>query len=222
MTPYRIILADDHVLLRHGLRRLLDATDGLLVVGEASDGLELLDALKRVPADLVVLDISMPRLRGIEALHDIRALHPHLRTLVVTMHGDTEYVFQAMSAGAHGYLVKEDADSELFAAIAKIRQGGLYVSPRLSDALTRDWADARRRGRAPQAPLEPLTVREREILKLTAEGKTSREIGAALRISPRTVQHHRANITDKLEAKGTANLVRYAIARGYLEVTRVS
>src|SRR5919106_6704608 len=132
MAPYRIVLADDHALFRQGLRKILEAAAGLEVTGEADDGLELLTLLRRVPADLIILDISMPRLRGIETIDEIRTAHPHVQTLMLTMHGDKELVFHAISAGARGYLLKQDADTQLFAAIDKVRSGGVYVSPRLA------------------------------------------------------------------------------------------
>ena len=129
MTPYSIVLADDHVLVRQGLRRILEGTAGLEVVGEANDGLELLDLLTRVNPHLVILDIFMPNLRGIEAIHEIKKIHPEVKILILTMHKDKEYLYLALSAGAKGYLLKEDADKQLFSAIEKVRQGKTYISP---------------------------------------------------------------------------------------------
>lgn len=218
MRPYRVVLADDHVLVRQGLRRIIEEADDLQVIGEAADGVELLALVKRLAAHLVVLDISMPRLRGLETIHEVRALHAPPKILVLTMHRDKEYVFEAMAAGANGYLLKEEADTQLFAAIDKIRRGGIYVSPSLVGELTHDWA-ARRQDHRPAPEVEQLTVREREVLKLTAEGNTSKEIAKLLYISYRTVEHHRASIAAKLNMKGTADLVRYAIARGYVSLS---
>lgn len=239
-TPYYILLADDHVILRQGLRRIIDCAADLEVIGEADDGLALLELLKRLTADLVILDISMPHLRGLEAIHEAKAIHPHLKVLILTMHREIQLLNAAISAGAKGYLLKEDADTQLFVAIEKIRQGGIYVSPRFSDELTDEWARTRRgeRSPAPQGePLtirerrlcdrrvygwhptpegEPLTVREREVLMLTAEGKSSKEIADLLCISHRTVEHYRANIMDKLNLKKTVDIVRYAFFKGYL------
>jgi two-component system, NarL family, response regulator NreC len=215
-NSYRIILADDHVLLRQGLRRIIEGVGNLEVVGEASDGLELLGLVKRLTPHLVVLDISMPRLRGIEAIHEIKTIHPPLKVLVLTMHREKELLIAAISAGANGYALKEAADTELFSAIEKIRQGGTYVCPKMSDEVTADWTQTRRGGRSPSPEGELLTIREREVLKLTAEGKSSKEIGELLCISCRTVEHHRANIMAALNLKRTADLVRYAITRGYL------
>jgi DNA-binding NarL/FixJ family response regulator len=218
MAPYRIVLVDDHVLVRQGLRRIIEGAPGLQVIGEAGDGLELLGVLRGLIAHLMVLDISMPRLRGIEAINEVKTGYPQLKILMLTMHSDKEYVFQALSAGASGYLLKEDADTELFSAIEKIRGGGIYVSPRLVDALTHEWAVRRRDGRA-MSEVEPLTIREREVLKLTAEGRTSKEIADVLCISYRTVEHHRAHLTAKLNVRRTADLVKYAIMRGYLHTS---
>jgi DNA-binding NarL/FixJ family response regulator len=216
MAPYRIVLADDHVLVRQGLRRIIEGSPGLQVIGEAADGLDLLGVLRRLVAHLVVLDISMPRLRGIETITEVKVGHPQLKILMLTMHNDKEYVFQAMSSGASGYLLKEDADTQLFSAIDKIRGGGIYISPRLVDDLTHDWAARRRDGRA-LVEAELLTVREREVLKLAAEGRTSKEIADALCISHRTVEHHRAHLMAKLNVRRTADLVKYAITRRYLQ-----
>jgi two-component system, NarL family, response regulator NreC len=212
--PYRILLADDHVLVRQGLKRLIERAPDVEVIGEASDGGEVLSLLRRVVPDLLILDISMPYPKGIETLHEVKSLQPGVKTLVLTMHRDKEYLFGAMSAGASGYVLKEDADTQLFAAIDRIRRGGVYVSPRLADEILELTA----RGRRDAArDAERLSLREREVLKLTAAGKTSREIAELLGISYRTVEHHRANIMDKLNLKRTVDLVRYAIGNGYLE-----
>jgi DNA-binding NarL/FixJ family response regulator len=214
MTPFAIVLADDHVIVRQGLNRIIEGGAGMEVVGEADDGLELLRLLKRVPCDLVVLDISMPRLRGIEAIPEVRSIQPAVKVLVLTMHREMELVNAALSAGADGYVLKEDAATQVFAAIGKIRKGGTYVSPRLADDMTHEWA---RSGRT-DAPAggERLTLREREILKLTAEGHSSREISGFLCISSRTVEHHRAHIMTKLRLRKTADVVRYAVHGGYV------
>lgn len=204
MNSFKIILADDHVLLRQGLKKIIEGAGGLEVVGEAGDGLELLSLFHSVVPDLVILDISMPNLRGIEAIHEIKRRCPETRILVLTMY--REYLHQALSAGAEGYLVKEDADRELFSAIESIRQRKIFISPRLRDDL-----DVHR-----LPPFEPLSLREKEILKLIAEGHSNKEISENLFISVRTVENHRASILDKLKLKHTADLVKYAIQRGYL------
>jgi DNA-binding NarL/FixJ family response regulator len=210
----RILLADDHVMFRRGVRKIIEGIAGVKVVGEAGDGFQLLDLLKDTSPNMVIMDISMPNLRGLEATREIKILNPEIKVLILTMHKDKEYIFHAFSAGAEGYLLKEDADNELLSAIDTMRKGGTYISPLLSTQLTDLFVGKVRPG-GEVGMSEPLTVREREILKLIAEGKSSREIGQMLFISVRTVQHHRANIMRKLNIKKTADLVKYAIQKGY-------
>ena len=216
MSSYRIVLADDHVLLRQGLKRIIDEMAGMEVIGEADDGLKLLSLLKKVTPHMVVLDISMPNLRGLEAIHEIKNVYPDIKILMLTMHKEKEYIHQAVSAGADGYLLKEDADKELFSAIEKIRMGKMYLSPILSEDLAGEWAGVRRGERMPSLEFEPLTTREREVIKLIAEGKSSKEVADLLFISARTVERHRANIMSKLKLKNTADMVKYAIQKKYI------
>jgi DNA-binding NarL/FixJ family response regulator len=218
MSSYRITLVDDHVLLRQGLRRIIEEFSGLEVVGEAGDGMELLRLLNRTVPDLVILDISMPNLRGIEAISEIKSRHSCVKVLILTMHRDKEYLYQAVSSGADGYLLKDDADTELFSAIRKIREGEFYVSPSLTEELTAYRRLAGRGGAGPSFAQECLTTREREVLKLIAEGRSSKEVADLLYISARTVDHHRANIMSKLNLRKIADLVKYAINRGYIQV----
>jgi DNA-binding NarL/FixJ family response regulator len=203
-------------LFQQGLKRILKERSDLEVVGEVGCGLELLKLLERLVPDLIILDISMPNLRGLEAIHEIKMNHPDVKILVLTMHKDKEYLHQAFTAGAEGYLLKEDADAELFSAIDRVRRGRIYVSPKLSEGLTEDWVKMSRGDHKPSFEPEKLTTRERQVLKLIAEGKSSKEIGDLLFISVRTVEHHRANIMEKLNLKKTADLVKYAIRKGYL------
>ena len=218
MGPYRIVLADDHVMFRQGIKKILEGAEGLEVVGEAGDGLKLLERLKKDVPDMVILDISMPNLRGLEATREIKTISSDVKVLILTMHRDKEYVHYAISAGAEGYLLKEDADTELFTAIKMIRQGGHYISPLLSGELTHELIQASQKGQL-TPPSDPLTLREREVLKLIAEGITNKEIADLLCISIRTVEHHRANIMEKLNIKQTASLIKYAIHRGYTSST---
>ena len=218
MSPYRIVLADDHVMFRQGIKNILEKDKGLEVIGEAGDGLKLLELLNKAIPDMIILDISMPNLRGIEATREIKMILPEVKVLILSMHKDKEFVYSAISAGAEGYLLKEDADTELFAAIEKIRQEGRYISPLLLGDLTDELFQTRQKGHlTPQD--EPLTTREREVLKLIAEGISNKEIAALLFISIRTVEHHRANIMEKLNIKQTANLIKYAIRKGYTTPT---
>jgi DNA-binding NarL/FixJ family response regulator len=216
MTPYRIIIADDHALFRQGLRRILEDMPGTEVIGEAKCGLELLDLLKKLTPEMVILDISMPNLRGLEAIHEIKTSHPKVKVLMLTMHKDKAYFYQAISEGADGYLLKEDADAELYSAIEKIRGGKIYISPFLSDAFAEELAGRSLKDFKTLGEGDALTARERETLKLIAEGKSNKEIGDLLFISARTVERHRANIMDKLKLKNTAELVKYAIEKGYV------
>ena len=216
-SPFKILLADDHVMFRRGVRRIIQGLDNVEVVGEASDGLELLRLLKDLDPNLVIMDISMPNLRGLEATREIKSVDPRVKVLILTMHKDREYLYHALTAGAEGYLLKEDADGELISAIETLRKGGTFISSLLSAQMADIFVDKFRPGGEPlNAPEEPLTVREREIIKLIAEGKSSKEIGQLLFISSRTVQHHRANLMRKLNLKKTADLVKYAIQKGYV------
>lgn len=207
MHPYRIILADDHAMFRKGVRKILEEIDGLEIIGEAADGLELLDLLKKMTPDMIILDISMPHIRGIEACAQIKKIHPQIKMLVLTMH--KEFLHQGISAGADGYLLKEDTDTELVAAIAKISQGQTYLSP----AFANHVYDLIARG---DFTPDSLTNRERQILKLVAEGNTSQKIADLLFITIRTAQNHRANIMKKLKLKNNAELVQYALQKRYL------
>jgi len=189
---------------------------GLEVAGEASDGLELLDLLNHSNPDMIVLDISMPRMRGIEAIHEIRAIRKDASILILTMHKDKEYLYLALSAGAKGYLLKEDADKALFSAIERIRQGKTYISPYFSEDLLDDLVQIGRGDGKSSREIDPLTTREREVVKLIAEGRSSKEIADLLYISVRTVDNHRANIMEKLNLKKSTDLVKYAIQKGYI------
>jgi RNA polymerase sigma factor (sigma-70 family) len=212
---YRVILADDHVLVRRGLRRILEEKENIEITGEVGDGLELLNALKKVEPDLIILDVSMPNLRGIEAIPEIRHIRPEAKVLMLTMHKDEDYLYQAVSAGANGYLLKEDAEKELFIAISSIQDGKIYISPGLADQSMQNWARLRR-GENDDHLVEALTVRQREILKMIAEGKSNKEIGDLLCISVRTVERHRANMMEKLNVRKTAELVQYALRKHYI------
>jgi DNA-binding NarL/FixJ family response regulator len=216
-SPFKILLADDHVMFRRGVRSLIQAMDNVEVVGEAGDGLELLGLLKHIHPHLVILDISMPNLRGLEATREIKNLHPGVKVLILSMHKEREYLYHALTAGAEGYLLKEDADGELISAIESLRRGGTFISPLLSTQMADIFVDKFQGGGEPRtAAGEPLTTREREIVKLIGEGKSSKEIGGLLFISSRTVQHHRANIMRKLNLKKTADLIKYAVQKGYV------
>jgi DNA-binding NarL/FixJ family response regulator len=216
-SPFKIVLVDDHVMFRRGVKSMIQGMNNVEVVGEAGDGFELLNLLKTIQPHLVIMDISMPNLRGLEATREIKTLDPGIKILILSMHKEREYLYHALKAGAEGYLLKEDADGELMSAIETLRQGGTFISPLLSgqmaDIFVNKFGSG---GKSLTAPEEPLTIRERQIVKLIAEGKSSKEIGELLFISSRTVQHHRANIMRKLGVKKTADLVKYAIQKGYI------
>ena len=215
MSSYNIVLADDHVLLRDGIKRIIEESPDLRVVAEASDGLELLRVLKQHDVDMVLLDISMPGLRGIEAVREVKISFPAIKVLILTMHKKKEYIRHAFSAGADGYLLKEATGDELFDAINTIRNGENYVSNAFSKELIIELLQLYRTGGKLEA--EVLTIREKEVLKLIAEGKSSKEIADLLFISIYTVNNHRAKIIKKLGLKKTADLVRYAICEGYAQ-----
>ncbi len=208
MDPYTIILADDHAMFREGIRKIIERIEGALISGEANDGLELLELLKKSSPNLVILDISMPNLRGLEAIREIKKTYPKVKILVLTMHKKKEFLRQALRDGADGFLLKEDAGSELIRAVQTVRNGGKYLSPLLTNVLTSLAVE--------EEKPEVLTMREREVLKLLAEGKRSKEIAEALYISPHTVRRHRSNIMEKLNIKNLADLVKYAISQSYI------
>ncbi len=216
MEPYRIVLADDHGLFRGGLKRILAEMPGLEVIGEADDGLALLSLLNKLTPHLVILDISMPNLRGIESVREIKGRHPDVKVLMLTMHKDIDLLSQALAAGADGYMVKEDTEGGIFSAIETIRLGRTYVSQLLSSQLADSLSQILRGGGKFPCD-EPLTVREREVVKLVAEGKSNREIADLLHISVHTVERHRANVMQKLGFRKTADVVKYAIQRGLVE-----
>lgn len=218
MVPYRIVLADDHMMFRQGIKRILEEDPGIEVVGEVGDGIKILEVLKKTKPNMILLDISMPNLRGIEATREIKKTSPDIKVLILTMHKSKEYLYHALSAGAEGYLLKEDADTELVSAIETIRRGKAYISPLFSVELPEDLLKKYIEGEL-NPPIEPLSTREREVLKLIAEGKSSKEIAYLLSISVRTVHHHRDNIMSKLNIRNTVELVKYAIQKGYTSPT---
>jgi len=214
MSPYGIVLADDHIIVRRGIKRMIEESPDLKVVGEAGDGIDLLSLLRRVRAQMVILDISMPNLGGLEAAKEIKKNHPQVKVLMLTMHKGKELLHHALSNGADGYMLKEESEKGLYSAIEKIRQGGVYISPQLSAELTEDYTDICH-GTFNQG-LQVLSRREREILKLVADGKSSREIANILFISVRTVENHRSSIMEKMGVKRMVDLVKVAVQKGYI------
>ncbi len=213
MKDYTIILADDHALMREGIKTLIDRLEGFAVIGEAGNGLELLELLKRNAPDMVILDIAMPGMRGIEAAREIHTLYPNIHILMLSMHKSEKFLSMTLAAGAKGYLLKEDSGDELLQAIEQIKAGKTYLSRALASAFP-NAIIAICRGDHKAAP-DPLSPRERHVLQLIAEGHADRQIADRLCISIRTVHRHRASIRSKLNLKSTADLVRYAISQGY-------
>ncbi len=214
---YRILLADDHALIRHGIRNLISNNPALEVIGEVGDGEELLEYLKVKVPDLLILDISMPKLTGIEAVSKVKKLYPDIKILMLTMHKNKQYFYHAMSAGADGYLMKEDSDEELLLAIKRIQNGKSYLSPYLSQDFADDVISAYRNNRS--SPFETLTKREREVLNLVVDGHTSKVMAEMLHLSPRTIDHHRANLLRKFDMKNSVDLVNFAVRNGFVTQT---
>jgi two-component system response regulator NreC len=217
----RVFLADDHAVLRAGLRLLIDAQPDLRVVGEAGDGVE---AVERVTAlagagavDVVVLDIGMPRLSGLEALRRVKGRFPDLAVLVLTMHASEPYLFQVIQAGGAGYVLKQTADEDLLGAIRDASRGTSFLYPTMESRLLTDYLHrARRAGERAGAAFLSLTDREREVLSLVAQGHTNQDIADRLSISVKTVETHRAHLMSKLGLQSRAELVQYALREGYL------
>jgi DNA-binding NarL/FixJ family response regulator len=209
----RILLADDHAVVRHGLRLTLEAEPDFEVVAEASDGAGAVDAALRSDIDLAILDVAMPRLTGIQVARQLADHRPELRVLILSMHDNEQFFFEALRAGASGYVLKSAAHEDLVAACRATMRGEPFLYPRGVAALVREYLE---QGPGAMTP-DPLSPRESEVVKLIAEGLTSREIGALLSISDKTVERHRANVLDKLGLKDRVALTRYAIRRGLVE-----
>jgi DNA-binding NarL/FixJ family response regulator len=211
----RILLADDHVVVREGLRMVLDSAPDLEVVAQASDGAEAVDLALSEDIDLAVLDVSMPRMTGLQAAQQLTRRKPELRVLMLSMHDNEQYFFEALKAGASGYVLKTAANRDLIEACRATMRGEPFLYPAAIGALVRDYIDRASRGEA--TPEDPLSPRELEVVKLIAEGQTSEEIAAALFISKKTVDRHRANVLEKLGMRNRVELTHYAIRRGLVE-----
>ena len=210
----KILLVDDHAVLREGLKALLNSEDDLHVIGGANSGREALQLIDGLRPDVVVTDISMPGLNGIETTRQLRARYDALKIIILSMHEDQAYVTEALQAGANGYVVKQADAGEVIRAIKAVMAGGAYLSPIISKDLIDDYLT-----RAPNTvPANQLTTREREVAQLIAEGQSTREISTLLTISVKTVETHRANIMRKLNAKSTADIVKYAIKKHWVSL----
>ena len=210
----RVLIADDHTMVRESLVSVLQAAGDVQVVAQAADGVEAVEKALQTRPDVVVADLSMPRLNGLEVVRRLREALPQTKVLVLTMHGEHEYVLQAVRAGASGYLVKDSAASELLSALRSLHAGRGHFGPQAAKTL----ADQLQR---PERPLDDpygrLTERERDVFHLVAEGMTTKDIAQRLGISVKTAENHRGHVLDKLDVRNTAELVRYALRKGLVE-----
>jgi two-component system, NarL family, response regulator NreC len=211
----RILLADDHNVMRGGLRVLLERQPEFKVVGEASDGRQAVEQAEATKPDIIVLDIAMPNLSGIEAAQRISALLPNTRIIILSMHSDEGYVLRALKAGAKGYLLKDSAENDLIEAIKAVDEGKAFFSPEISNIMVEDYVREMKR-RGAEDSYELLTPREREILQMLAEGKSNKHIATLLDLSLYTVETHRRNLQDKLNLHSFAELILYAVRKGII------
>jgi DNA-binding NarL/FixJ family response regulator len=211
----RILLADDHVLVREGLRLILERQPDLEVAAEAGDGAEAIDRALHTDLDLAVLDVSMPRLTGLQAARHLRTQRPDLKVLMLSMHDNEQFFFEALKVGASGYVLKTAADEDLVSACRAALRGEPFLYPGAVRALIRDFLERGSRGE--ELPEDPLTPRELEVVKLIAEGHTTKEIAQVLVISENTVERHRSNVLDKLGLRDRVALALYAVRRGLIE-----
>ena len=208
----RVLIADDHGIVRSGLRLLLERQPDVEVIGEAADGAEARDAAIREKPDLAILDVRMPKLTGLQATREIKRQAPDVSVLILSMHDDERYLFEALKAGASGYVLKTQADAELVDAIRAVERGEPFLTPSAQQAVIKEMLEG---GRGETG--EELTPREEEIVKLVAEAHTTRQIAEILHLSEKTVENHRANAMRKLGMRDRVELVRYAIRRGLIE-----
>jgi DNA-binding NarL/FixJ family response regulator len=212
-TKKKVVIAEDHQLFREGLKAMLAARDDLEVVGEAQDGLEAIRCVKQRSPDLLLLDLSMPRLSGISVMKDVKSQFPAVRILALTIHESDQYVLEAFEAGADGYCIKDASRQELIVAIHSVLEGKKYISPGIADYVMEGYLEGRKRLKT-KTSWDSITQREREVLKLLAEGYMNKDIGELLNISVKTVEKHRANIMNKLDLHNASALTAYAIERG--------
>ncbi len=217
MGKIRVLLADDHLILREGIRSLLEKVPDIEMIGEADDGNEAIAKVEQLLPDVVLMDITMPGVNGLEATQQIKREHPSVKVLILTMHETDQYLSEMLEAGASGYVVKTTTSSELISAIRAVHQGDVHLYPSIARMLVEDYLQKVRTGEE-KASYDGLTPREREILMYIAEDKQNKEIAELLGISVRTVQAHRTNLMDKLGAHDRTELVKYAIRKGIINL----
>lgn len=213
MSKIKILVVDDHAVMRDGIRALISLNDDIEIVGEASDGREAIEKARELSPHVVIMDISMPTMGGLEATRQILKKNPRMKILVLTQHDNKEYIISAVKAGVAGYVPKRALGAELVAAIRAVASGGSFLHPSTTTALIEDY-----RRQAGTDPFEKLTAREREMLQLIAEGHSNREISETLCISIKTVLGHRAKIMEKLDLHNRTELIKYAIKKGLIDV----
>jgi two-component system, NarL family, response regulator NreC len=214
-TRLRLALADDHTIMRSGLRLLLERESEFSIVGEAGDGREVIEIVEAQSPNIVIMDVAMPNLNGIEAARRITSSHPRTAIIILSMHSDESYVLRALNAGARGYLLKDSAESDLISAVRAVSEGKAFFSPAISKLLVEDYVRQLRQ-RGVEDSYELLTPRERELLQLVAEGKTTKEAATVLNLSPHTVDTHRANLMRKLNLNSLPELILYAVRKGVI------
>lgn len=211
---FTVLLADDHVLIRHGIKNIIKQDLKLQVIGEVSNGEELMEFMAKIIPDLLILDISMPKINGIDAVGLVKKKYPLVKILMLTMHKNKQYFYHAMASGADGYLMKDDSDEEILQAIKKVMAGKTYLSPILSDDFANDVISAHRNQQSP--PFVGLTKREQEVLQLVVKGYTSKAMAEKLCLSHRTCDHHRSKLLKKFGLKNSADLVGFAVRNGFV------
>jgi DNA-binding NarL/FixJ family response regulator len=216
MDNIKVLLADDHTIVRKGLRSLLDGEKGIRVVAEAEDGREAIKKAEKLHPDVVVMDITMPGLNGIEATRQLKKRFPQMKILILSMHKNEEYILQTLQAGASGYLIKKAAPSELVLAIHAAQRNEFFLSPQVSKRVIENYVLNVERISVGENKYKKLTAREREVLQLIAEGHKNRDIAELLSVSVKTVEVHKANMMDKLNIRSTAKLAQYAIRKELL------
>lgn len=215
MNKIRVLLADDHTLFREGVKLLLENTEEVEVIGQAADGNEAVEKARLLQPDVVIMDITMPNMNGLEATRLIRREMPEVQVLILTMHGSDDYFFQTLQAGANGFVLKEAAGIDLQVAVKAVHQGGVFIYPSIAKGLVRDFLERAISGEE-QASYADLTSREKEILGLVGDGLTNQEIAERFSLTVNTVQTHRSHIMDKLNLHSRAELMKYAIRMGHL------